>query len=290
MNKKRLILVLTLVGLLFLMSGCTIPTDDSGNIIFITNDTTFESIMDSEGLFSAIFVFPLAKLINWLTPLTNVVVAIILVTILVNALALLLTFRSSMESQKLQLIQPELTRIQKKYEGKDDQTSRMRAAQEMQNVYKKHDIHPFRTILSQFIQYPILIAIYYAVRRSSAIATASFMGLSLEVTPLQGFQTGQYAYVVIFALMIVAQIVAMKTPMFLQEQKLKRESEIHHRRYDKPENPMGGMMYAMVIFIGILMISWPSAMSLYYLISSLVMIAKTLLVNKLTEKTMNKKA
>ncbi len=290
MNKKRLILVLTLVGLLFLMSGCTIPTDDSGNIIFITNDTTFESIMNSEGLFSAIFVFPLAKLINWLTPLTNVVVAIILVTILVNALALLLTFRSSMESLKLQLIQPELTRIQKKYEGKDDQTSRMRAAQEMQNVYKKHDIHPFRTILSQFIQYPILIAIYYAVRRSSAIATASFMGLSLEVTPLQGFQTGQYTYVVIFALMIVAQIAAMKTPMFLQEQKLKRESEIHHRRYDKPENPMGGMMYAMVIFIGILMISWPSAMSLYYLISSLVMIAKTLLVNKLTEKTMNKKA
>ena len=272
MNKKRLILVLTLVGLLFLMSGCTIPTDDSGNIIFITNDTTFESIMNSEGLFSAIFVFPLAKLINWLTPLTNVVVAIILVTILVNALALLLTFRSSMESLKLQLIQPELTRIQKKYEGKDDQTSRMRPAQEMQNVYKKHDIKPFRTILTKFIQYPSLFASYYAVRRSS------------------GFQTGQYAYVVIFALMIVAQIVAMKTPMFLQEQKLRRESEIHHRRYEKPENPMGGMMYAMVIFIGILMISWPSAMSLYYLISSLVMIAKTLLVNKLTEKTMNKKA
>ena len=120
------------------------PTDEAGNIILITEDTTFDMIINSEGLFSAIFVFPLAKLIAWLTPMTNVGVALIIVTLLVNALALLLTFNDNVDMQKMQMIQPELQRIQKKYEGKDDQNSKMRAATEMQNVYKKYDIHPLK--------------------------------------------------------------------------------------------------------------------------------------------------
>lgn len=289
MNKKKLIMVLMIIGILFVVSGCTIPTDANGNDILITNETTFQSIMDSEGFFSAIFVFPLAKLINWLTPFTNVGIAIILTTILVNGLALLLTFRSNMESQKLQLVQPEIAKIQKKYEGKDDQNSRMRAATEMQNVYKKYDIHPFRTMLAQFIQLPILFAVYYAVRRSTAVATGTFLGLSLEVSPMKAVQAGEWAYAVLFVLMIIAQLLSMKAPMYLQERRLKKEAEIHHRRYEKPTNPVGNMMYMMIIFIGILMVSWPSAMSLYYLISSLVMICKTVIINYLTEKSLNKK-
>lgn len=284
MNKKKLILVLTIVALLFAMSGCTMPTDEAGNIILITEDTTFDMIINSEGLFSAIFVFPLAKLIAWLTPMTNVGVALIIVTLLVNALALLLTFNANVDMQKMQMIQPELQRIQKKYEGKDDQNSKMRAATEMQNVYKKYDIHPLKSMLAQFIQYPILIAVYYAVRRSSAIATATFLGLNLETSPLAGVQQGEWAYALLFILMILAQFLSIKAPQLLQERRMKKEAEIHHRRYEKPENPAGGMMYFMIIFIGILMISWPSAMSLYYLISSLVMILKAVIMNKIADK------
>ena len=290
MNKKRLILVLTVIALLFLMSGCTIPTDANGNIVFITEETTFQQMLQNEGIFEAIFVFPLAKLIDLLAVKTNVGIAIVVVTILVNAIGLLITFRSSLETQKMQIIQPELLRIQKKYEGREDQNSKMRQAQEMQNVYKKYDVHPFRAILSQFIQYPILFAIYFAVRRSSVVATSTFLGLNLETTPMQGFQNGEYGYVILFAIMLAVQVLSMKVPMMLQEQKAKKEAEIHHRRYVKPENPMGGMMYAMVIFIGVLMFSWPSAMSLYYLVSSLVMIGKTYIMNIMTEKQMEKKA
>lgn len=285
MNKKKLILVLTIVSLLFLMSGCSVPTDEAGNVKLITDETTFSMIMDSEGIFSALCVYPLAKLINWLTPITNVGIAIILVTILVNGLALLLTFKSNVESQKLQMVQPEIAKIQKKYEGKDDQNSKIRAANEMQNIYKKYDIHPFRTMLSQFIQFPILFAIYYAVRRASYVATGTFLGMSLEVTPIQGvMDEHNILYGILFALMIGAQLISMKVPMMLQEKRLKKEAEIHHRRYDKPENPTGNMMYFMIIFIGVLMLSWPSAMSLYYLISSLVAIGKTCLVDKIMHR------
>ena len=38
----------------------------------------------------------------------------------------------------MQLIQPELEKIQRKYEGRDDDTSKMRQAAEMQALYKKY--------------------------------------------------------------------------------------------------------------------------------------------------------
>ena len=44
------------------------------------------------------------------------------------------------------------------------------------------------------------------------------------------------------------------------------------------------MSYGMIVFIGILMISWPAALSLYYSIYSVVNIIKTFAVDKLTNK------
>ena len=35
MNKKKLLLIVTVIGLLFLMSGCTIPTDENGKYVLI---------------------------------------------------------------------------------------------------------------------------------------------------------------------------------------------------------------------------------------------------------------
>ena len=73
----------------------------------------------------------------------------------------------------MQLIQPEINKIQRKYEGKDDDASKMRQAQELQNLYKKYGINPFGTILITFIQFPIIIAMYQAVQRSYAVTTGS---------------------------------------------------------------------------------------------------------------------
>ena len=66
--------------------GCTVPRDANNNIILITNDTTFSSIMADENWFSAIFVYPLSKLINILAPKITVGGAIIAITILVNGM------------------------------------------------------------------------------------------------------------------------------------------------------------------------------------------------------------
>ena len=286
MNKKKILLLIGIVAALLLLSGCARPMDENGNILKITNETTFSSILNDEGIFSAIFIFPLAKFINFMVPYTGVGLGIVIVTVVINLIVLALTWKSSIGAQKMQVIQPELQRIQKKYEGRDDRNSMMKMQNEMNNLYKKYDVHPFGSILSMFPQFPILIAMYNAVQRAAAVAEGTFAGMKLEVTPRAGVASGQYGYAVLFVLMILVQLLSMRVPTWLSERRAKLEAEKHFRTYRKPEgqNNMMTSMIVMVVFISILMLNWPTAMSLYYLVSSLTMILKNVLIDSIIAK------
>lgn len=282
-SKKKLMLFLLVLGALFLLSGCSVPMAEDPetgvkSIILITNETTFQHIMTTESWFSAFFVFPLAKAINYLSPITGVASAVAIVTVLVNVVIMAITMKSTVATQRMQMLQPEMNKITKKYEGKTDEASKMKQAQEMQALYKKYDINPFGTILTTFVQFPIMFAIYHAVQRADAVKYGSFMGLSLEKTPLQGISSGEYLYILLFIVMIIAQLGSMKLPQLLSDYKAKKEAEKHHRKYVKTPPPGGNMMYMMMVVILVLAISWPAAMTIYWIISSAVMIGKTLLV------------
>ena len=88
------------------------------------------------------------------------------------------------------MIQPEMTRIQNKYEGKTDQNSKMRMANEMQELYAKHNVNPFSSIIGMLVQFPVIIAIYYAVQRADIVVRGTFMGVDLTQTPLEGLSSG----------------------------------------------------------------------------------------------------
>lgn len=281
-NRKKLLILLLVIGALFLLSGCTAPTDENGKIVQITTDTTFSQIFESESWFNALFVYPLAQAINYLTPKIGVAGGIATVTFIVQAVVLLLTLKSTVATQQMQMLQPEINRIQKKYEGKTDDASKMRQAQEMQNLYKKYNINPLGSILTAFIQFPIIIAIYQSVQRSAAVATGSMniFGnvIHFEMTPWEGITSGQFTYLVVFLIMAVLYFLSMQIPMLITKQKAKKEAELHHRKPEETKNPMGNMMYYMMIPILVLSIMWPTGMTIYWIISSLVIILRTLLV------------
>ena len=280
MNKKKLFVVLSILVLLFVVSGCSIPTDEQGNFIQITNETTFQNMMDNEGFFSAIFVYPLSKLINIIAGATgNVGLAILIITVAINAIILVLTLKQNIAMQRMQAIQPELERIQRKYEGREDQASKMRMAQEMQNLYSKNKINPLGSMLVMFIQFPVIIAMYHAVQRSQAVATGTFLGISLELTPIEGIQNGQFTYIILFGLMLLAQVGSMLLPQKLAQRRAKMEAEKHHRPYRKTSNPMQSSMYIMMAVVLLLGVTWPTAMSFYWMISSCVNIVKTIIVD-----------
>lgn len=50
----------------------------------------------------------------------------------------------------MQLLQPELEKIQRKYKGRKDQASQMRQSAEIQNLYKKHNVSMFGFICNIF--------------------------------------------------------------------------------------------------------------------------------------------
>lgn len=292
-NRKKLVFLLVVIAALVLLSGCSIPTEtdpETGKTVtkLITEETTFKSMMGSESWFNAFFVYPLAQAINKLAPKTGVGFAIALVTVIVNLLVVALTFKSTLGTQKMQLIQPEMQKIQKKYEGKTDEASQMKMSQETMALYKKHGINPIGSMLTLFLQMPILVAIYHAVQRSVAVKTGTFMGLSLEQTPLDGIKAGQFAYIILFAVMICCQMLSMKLPQWIAAYKAKKEAAARHKKYVKTEQPGGNSMMIMMLAIFVMAIAWPAAMTLYWIISSLVNVLKTLLMQVILNKSMSK--
>ena len=278
MNRKRLLTIISVICMLFFLTGC------SNDQTPISLDTTFEEMMETGGIFGAILIYPLAQAINFFASKLGVFWAIVIVTVIINAVLLALTFKSNLAMQRMQVIQPELNKIQKKYEGRTDQASQMRMSQEMQALYKKYDINPLGTLLVSFLQFPILIAMYSAVRRSTAVANGTFLGCSLALTPKEAFAQKCWPLLVIYVLMILLQLLSVALPQILNKIRAKKEADLHHRRVEETKQPNALMTYGMVAFIAFIMLSWPTALSLYYAIVSIVNIIKTLALNQLTEK------
>lgn len=269
------------LGLLFLLTACTNVIDPTtkqvmaDKIIYL--ETPISAIFESESWFSAIFVYPISQAINYIDAYVGVFLAITLVTVAIKLLTLGFTIKSTVASQKMQMINPELKKIQDKYAGKTDNQSKMQMGQEMNALYSKHNINPFGAILVMFIQFPVIIAMYQAVQRANAVVNGSFFGNSLQLTPLGAFQEGVYLFMVIFVLMGAFQFISMKLPMWLQK-KFSPAKEIKHGTEKKSGPNMEVMMYSSIGMIMFLAINWPTAMSLYWLVTSLAQVAQTVFI------------
>lgn len=289
---KKVLLLSAVVLFAVSAAGCSVPTDETGAVKQITSSTTFNETMNSENWFSAILVWPMAQVLNRLAPSIGVAGAIAVLTIAVNAILLVFTLKSTIATQEMQMLQPEIEKITRKYEGKTDQASQMRMAQEQQALYKKYNINPFSMILVTFLQFPIIIAMYQAVQRATAVKTGAFMGLSLETKVLDGIRGGMWGYLLIFAIMGLAQYVSMMLPQKLSKKRAEAEAAKHHRRPDAPANSSQQKMMQIYMLVMILVfgLMWPAAMSVYWTIYSLVTIVKTLIVQKIVDDRQAKEA
>jgi YidC/Oxa1 family membrane protein insertase len=271
------------LGTLLLLSACTNVLDpETGQIMqskIITLETTVGQIFSDENWFSAFFVFPVSQAINLVNQYIGVVMSIIVVTIAVKLVTLGFTIKSTVASQKMQMLNPELKRIQDKYAGKTDNQSKMKMGQEMNALYAKHEINPLGSILVMFIQFPIIIAFYQAVQRADAVVNGFVMGHSLQITPWTAIGTGIWVFVVIYALMGAVQVVSMRLPMYLQ----KKNTPVKEKTYTKDSKKKSGpnmevMMYTSIGMILFFAINWPTAMSLYWLVTAVVQVLQTLFI------------
>ena len=296
---KKLMMLSALVLIVIFMAGCSVPTDANNNVIYFANEPvpgseytfrcSFKEVFENESWFNALLVYPLSWLINHLAPYISVGGAIAVITIVVNGLLGALTLKSTIATQQMQLIQPEIQRIQRKYEGRDDEASKMRMAQEQNNLYKKYDINPMSTLAASFLQFPVIIAMYMSVHRSWAVQSGTFLGIKLATTPLNGMKLllegdmHGLLYLALFIFMGACQFLSIKMPQIIQNKKAEEEAAKHHRRPEKASNQNQFMSYYMLIMILVFGLLWPSAMSLYWSINSLVNVAKTLIIQKIID-------
>lgn len=282
---KKVVILLMLITMVVLMTGCQSNVDANGNTLaerVIYLSTPWSQSLD-ESFFTAIFVYPIAQVINWIgSKLNSAALAITITTILFNLLTLSMSIKSTIQTQKLQMIQPQQLAIQEKYAGRDDEAAKMQQAQELQRLMDKNGINPLSSLVAPLLQFPILISMFYAVQRADVVCHGTFMGITLETTPMNAFKnfSTQWPIVLIFVLMAVAQLLQSKIPQWLAT--YQRKHSKNYRKYKDQGNPANGqqnmMMLVMVLMVVFIGLRWPAAMSLYWLVNSVVGVVKTIFI------------
>ena len=291
---KKLLALMAIVTIVVTATGCTAPKDANGHIILISESTTFGEIFQTENWFNALFVWPLSWVLNKLAPVITVGGAIAVVTAVVNGLLAVFTLRSQMGMQRMQMVQPELNKIQRKYEGRDDQASKMRMAQEQQQLMKKYDVNPGSVMLVQFIQLPIIMAMFMAIQRAEAVVNGTFLGMNLQVKPSEAFGLlfkGDFSglpYIILFLLMAVTQVTLVLLPMYFQKKKAAAEAAKHHRKPEPTNNQNFMMQMYMIVMVLAFGLMWQSGMSLFWFIRNIVDIIKTIIVQNIMENNSQK--
>ncbi len=92
--------------------------------------------------------------------------SIIVLTIVVRLLMLPLAVKQQKSMVKMQLVQPEVAKIQKKYgDNKDPEVQRKMQA-EIQAIYSKNGVNPLSGCLPLFIQLPIFVSLSYLMNNA----------------------------------------------------------------------------------------------------------------------------
>lgn len=125
--------------------------------MLLTKSTTFiiGPVAELIGIIMNVIFDILAKI-----GLPNLGISIIIMTILIYMLMLPLTIRQQKFSKLQRKMQPELQKIQKKYQGRKDSASVAAQQEEMKQVYDKYGVSATGSCVQLLIQMPILFALY----------------------------------------------------------------------------------------------------------------------------------
>ena len=255
------------------------PTSEKTKKIYESNGVNIKKLPECkdfkitsgkyEGLWTSFFVKPLAFILLKLGKFVgNYGVSVILISLLIRLIAFPITKKTAMQSELIKKAQPELNRIQKKYENKQDQESMIKQNQEMMAVYQKYKINPLSGCLFAFLQLPIFIAFFEAVQRTPVIFEDKFLGLQLGTTPSVGITTTVfYAYLILMLLIAGTTFFSFKM-------------NSTGNMDDPSMKMMPTMMSIMIVVTAIFM---PTGLGIYWVTSNLFTIVQNILVKRSKE-------
>jgi len=236
--------VVLAISILVLLTGCGdfSPVDES-----------------STGLFTEYIVYPFSLLIKAIARVFNGSYGLSIILITIGIRLIILPFmvkqqkQSKLSQEKMKVIKPEMDEIQKKYQDKRDMDDQLAMQRELNELYQKHNFNPVKMMsgcLPMIIQMPFLIGFYYAIRRTSEIGEQPFLWFNLGETDL-----------ILVGLAVAVYFLQARVSLVGLEQ--------------KQQGAMGMMVYISPIMIGIVSLSMPAALPLYWTIGGLFMVIQT---------------
>ena len=309
-NNKKTIKILLLILSLAMLTGCTKtltgedkkpvkyeetgkaltenvlcrPTDENVVNIYKENNVdidklpkceTFKPFSEYEGLWTTIFVKPLAwAIINIGLLLEKIGLgkglangfAIVISCLVIRLILYPLTRKTAMQSEKLKEVQPQLEKLEKKYKDKTSEEDQKRKAEEMMAIYSKNKINPLSSCLLSFIQIPLLFAFLEAINRTPVIFENKFLKLDMGTTISHGIMSNLWYAYIIFLLLILA------TSYFSFRKTLRDQTAMAKQKK--------GTIYFMLAMILVAAFSLPVALGIYWITSSLFTILQNMLVER----------
>ncbi|MFD1361227.1 membrane protein insertase YidC [Lentibacillus salinarum] len=220
---------------------------------------------DTEGFFNHFFVYNFSLLIKGLASFFNgsYGLSIIVITLMIRLVVMpfmLKQTRSSLEMQdKMKELKPGMDAIKKKYKDHKDRESQMNMQQEMMKLYQKHNVNPLASLagcLPMLIQMPILIAFYWAIRRTPEIAAHQFLWFDLGQTDI-----------VLTLIAVAIYFIQFKVTQIGLEPQQKKQMAI--------------LGLVSPVMIGIISLNAPAALPLYWAVGGLFIIGQTLISKKI---------
>ena len=235
-------------------------------------------------MFQTFFYQPILNLLIFLyniVPFNDLGVAIIFLTIIINAAFLPLSKKMIKSQKSLQVLQPKIEELKKKYADNKEHMGKA-----MMTLYKENKVNPFSSCLPLLIQFPFLIAVFHVFRDG-------FENGSLDLI-YSFIQKPEYINNMFFGILdlskpsIVLAILAGLAQFWQVKMTMVKNKPIKSQGA-KDENMMAmmnkQMMYVMpglTVFIGLTL---PGGLSLYWLVTTLLTAFQQLYIFK--DKTEN---
>ncbi|MEX0690029.1 MAG: YidC/Oxa1 family membrane protein insertase, partial [Candidatus Paceibacterota bacterium] len=192
--------------------------------------------------------------------------SIIILTIIIRIVLSPFFYKGAKNQTLMQRLQPEMNRIKKKF--KDNKEEQAKA---MMGLYKEHNLNPFSSFLLLIIQLPIFLALFQIFRNSETIITnfgdPLFLGIHLAEAS------------------IVLAIVAAILQYFQGKLALAKSSNESSSKQQK--NIGKAMIYFAPIISLVILTTLPSALALYWIVSTLFSIGQQIIINNTLDKKNN---
>jgi YidC/Oxa1 family membrane protein insertase len=208
------------------------------------------------------------------------VLSIVGLVVVMRAAMIPLFVKQIHASRRMQLIQPEMQKIQAKYKGKTDPDSRQAMTQETMDLYKRTGTNPFSSCLPILLQSPFFFGLFRVLNGLEKIATGEIDPIG-PITPEVAAQAEQSTFLgaqlsdkFIGAETLTTQVVALLLIILMSATTFTTQRQLMMKNMPASalDNPFAKqqkvLLYLMPIFFAISGVNFPIGVLIYWTVTN----------------------